>query len=129
MTLDASVLVVGLTAVVCFAVALRISGLVAQIHAAIAVARQTIVVFTDKNLDEATKEKLLQRDARRLLGQATLIVLTSVFVLATPGVVLWVSDLSGVAPFAVVSDFLLSLEVIIGGTVIIVMIAWLAGWR
>ena len=129
MTWDASVLVVGLATVVCFAVAFRISGLVAQVHAAIAVARQAIVVFTDKTLDEATKERLLQRDARRLLGQASLIVLTSVFVLATPGVVLWVSDLSGIAPFAVVSDFLLSLEVIIGGTVIVVIITCLAGWR
>ena len=129
MTWDASVLVVGLATVVCFTVAFRISGLVAQVHAAIAVARQAIVVFTDKTLDEATKERLLQRDGRRLLGQATLIVLTSVFVLAAPGVILWVSDLSCVAPFAVVSDFLLSLEVIIGGTVIVVMIACLAGWR
>ena len=125
MTWDASVLVVGLATIVCFAVALHISGLVARVRAAIVAARQAMVVFTDKTLDEATKERLLQRDARFLLGQAILIVLTAVIVLAMSGVVLWVSDFLGIASFAIVSDFLLSQEVIIGGTVLVAVVAWL----
>ena len=57
-------------------------------------------------------------------GIATLLVL-GFMVLVVPGVVMWGGDLIGLASFAVVSDFLLSWEVIIGASVVIMAALWL----
>lgn len=122
MNWDASVLVVGLVAIVCFAVALHLSGLIWRVRAAVNESLQAMTILTDKTLDTATRERLLQRSARCLLGQSALIVLLVVLVLATPGAVSALGDLFDIAPLASVLEFLLSWEALIVGTVLLAII-------
>jgi hypothetical protein len=125
MTSDAGVLAVGLATIATFVAAFHVSGLVARALAALTVARETMGVIADKTLDDEKKEPLVQRAAIRLFGQFGLITATSIVVLAVPGLVMWGSDLIGLAAFAAVSDFLLNWEVIIGATVVIPAANWL----
>ena len=83
-----------------------------------------MAVIFEKTLDDEEKERLVQRAALHLFGHFALITLTAIVVLAVPGVVMWIGDLIGVAPFAAVSDLLLSWEVIIGATVLILATIW-----
>ena len=126
---DAGVLVVGLVAIAAFVAVFHVSGLVARALAALTVAREAMAVIADKTLDDEEKEPLVQRAALRLFGQFGLITLTAIVVLAVPGVAMWGGDLIGLAPFAAVSDFLLSWEVIIGATVAILAAVWLVRRR
>ena len=129
MTWDAGVLVVGLAAIAAFVAVFHVSGLVARALAALTVARETMAVIADKTLDDEEKEPLVQQAALRLFGQFGLITLTGIVVLAVPGVVMWGGDLIGLAPFAAVSDFLLSWEVIIAATMAILAVVWLVRRR
>ena len=129
MTWDAGVLVVGLATIAAFVVTFYLSGLVARARAAVTVASQTMAVIVDKTLDDEEKERLAQCAALRLFGQFAQITLTVTVVMVVPSVMMWVGDLVGVAPFAAVSDFLLSWEIIIGATVVISAAAWLVGRR
>jgi hypothetical protein len=129
LTWDAGVLVVGLAAIAAFAAVFHVSGLVARALAALAVARETMAVIGDKTLDDEDKEPLVRRAALRLFGQFGLMTLAAIVVLAVPGAVVWGGDLIGLAPFAAVSDFLLSWEVIVGATVAILAAVWLTRRR
>ena len=125
MTSDAGVLVVGLAAIAAFVGAFHFSGLVARSLAVVTVARETMAVIADKTLDDAEKEPLVQRAALRLFGHFGLITLAAIVLLAVPGLVMWGGDLIGLAPFIAVTRFLLSWEVIVGATVLIVAAVWL----
>ncbi len=129
MTWDAGVLIVGLAAIAAFVAVFHVSGLVARALAALTVARETMTVIADKTLDDEEKEPLVQRAALRLFGQFGVITLTAIVLLVVPGVVMWGGDLIGLAPFAAVSHFLLSWEVIIGATVAILAAVWLVKRR
>ena len=126
---DAGVLVVGLVAIAAFVAVFHVSGLVARALAALTVAREAMAVIADKTLDDEEKEPLVQRAALRLFGKFGLITLTAIVVFAVPGLVMWGGDLIGLAPFATVSDFLLSWEVIIGATLTILTAVWLVRRR
>ncbi len=125
MTWDAGVLIVGLATILAFFGAFHVSGLVARARAVFVLTSQTMAVISEKTLDDEEKERLVQRAALRLFGQFALITMTAIVVLAVAGVVMWIGDLIGVAPFAAVSDLLLSWEVIIGATVLILATIWL----
>jgi hypothetical protein len=122
---DAGVLIVGVLSILAFCAAFHFSGLVARAQAAIATARQTVAVISDKTLDDEQKERAVQGGALRMFGQFALITITAILVLAAPAVVMWIAEMLGAASFAAVSDFLLSWEVIIGATVLIMAAIWL----
>ncbi len=126
---DAGVVVVGLVAIAAFVAVFHVSGLVARALAALTVAREAMAVIADKTLDDEEKEPLVQRAALRLFGKLGLITLTAIVVFAVPGLVMWGGDLIGLAPFATVSGFLLSWEVIIGATLTILTAVWLVRRR
>ena len=125
MTWNAGILVVGLASMAAFVAAFRVSRLVTQARAVVTVASQAMAVIAEKTLNDEEKQRLVQRAALHLCGQFLLITLTAIVVLAVPGVVIWVGDLIGLAPFAGVTDLLLSWELIIGATVLIVAAGWL----
>ena len=129
MTPDAGVLVVGLAAVVAFVAAFHVSGLVVRVRAAVAEMREAVTILADKNLDDEAKERLIRRGTLRLFGQSALLALTTILVLAALGAVVWIGHLIGLAPFAATADLLLSWRVIVGGTVAVAAIFWLARRR
>jgi len=129
LTWDAGVLVVGLSTIAAFIAAFHVSGLVARARAAVTVASQAMAVIVEKTLDDEVKERLVQRAAIRLFGQFALITLTAIMVLAVPGVVMWVGDVMGLAPFTAASDFLLSWQVLIGASVVMLAAVWLVRRR
>lgn len=88
-----------------------------------------MAVIAEKAVDDDQKERIIQQAAVRLFGQFSVITLIAILVLAVPGAVMWAGDLIGLAPFAAVSDFLLSWEVITGATVVILGTAWLVRRR
>ena len=131
MTWDAGVLSVALATTAAFVAAFHYSGLIGRARSAVATVSQTIAVISEKSLDDEEKERLVQRAALRMFGQFALITVTAAGVLLVPGAVIWVGDLSGLAPVAAVSSFLLSWEVIVGATALILAGVWLARrpWR
>ncbi len=125
MTWDAGVLIVGLATILAFVGAFHVSGLVARAKAVVTLTSQTMAVISDTTLNDEEKERMVQGAALRLFGQFILITLTAIVVLTMPGVVMAVGDLIGLASFAAVSEFLLSWEVIIGATLLILGGVWL----
>ena len=122
MTWDAGVLVVGVVALVSFALAFHFSGLATRMRNAAVATREAMGVLTDGTPSDSEKERLVQHCALRLFGHAARTALTLVLVLSGPGVVLWVGEISGVAPFAAVWTLLLSWEAIVGHLVIFVAV-------
>ena len=86
-------------------------------------------VMRDTTLDDDEKEKKVQSAALSLFSQFFWITLTAVLVLAASGVVMWLGDLTGVASFDAVMAFLLSWEIIVGTTVLLMAIFWFLGRR
>lgn len=125
MTSDAGVLFVGLATIAVFSVAFYYSGLVTRARAVISLTSQTMASMAEKSLDDEEKERLVQSAALRLFGHFGMITLIAIIILAISGLVMWVGDFLGLAPFAAVSDFLLSWEVIIGMTLLIIAVFWL----
>ena len=125
MTWNTGILAVGLVSVAAFVAAFRVSGLATRVRGAVMVASQAMSVIAEKTLDDDEKQRLARRAALQLFGQFFLITLTAILVLAVPGVVIWAADLIGIAPFGAVTALLLSWEIIIGATVLILAAVWL----
>lgn len=123
---DWGVAAVGIAAIAVFALAFQYSGLVERSLAAMAVARDTMAIIGDKSLDDDEKEPLVQKAAIRLLGYFAVLTLISLLVLAAPALLMWLGQLAGIASFAAVSDFLLSWQVIVGATVLMIAVIWIA---
>ena len=125
MTWDTGILAVGLTSVVAFVAAFRVSRLATRARGAVMIASQAMSVIAEKALDDEEKQRLVQCAALQLFGQFVLITLIAIVVLAVPGVVIWAGDLIGLAPFGAVTDLLLNWEIIIGATVLSLAAVWL----
>jgi len=125
LTWNAGILVVGLASMAAFVAAFRVSRLVTQARAVVTVASQAMAVIAEKTLNDEEKQRLVQRAALHLFGQFFLITLTAILMLAVPGVIIWVGDLIGLAPFAAVTDLLLSWQIIVGATVLILVAGFL----
>jgi len=131
LTWDAGVLVVALATMAAFVAAFHFSGLIGRARSAVATVSQTVAVISEKSLDDEEKERLVQRAALQMFGQFALITVTAAVVLLVPGAIIWIGDLIGLASVAAVSRFLLSWEVILGATALILAVVWLARrlWR
>ena len=125
MTSELGVIGAGLLSIAAFAVAFRFSGLVARARAAIALVSTTLAVITEPSLDDDEKERVTQRAAIDLFKAFALITLTASLVLAAPGIVIWFSDVMGLARLQDVLDFLLSWEVLIGTSLLLLAALWL----
>ena len=125
MKFDWRVFAVGLAAIIAFVVAFWASGLVRRARAAASAAKNALAAIADAKLADEEKERVVRGASLHMFGQFVMITLTAAAVLAAPVLVMWICDLSGIAPFASVSDFLLSWEVLIGATALFLAIAWL----
>ena len=126
MTWDTGVLAVALATMAAFVAAFHYSGLIGRARSAVATVSQTVAVISEKSLDDDEKERLVQRAALRMFGQFAPITVTAAAVLLVPGAVIWIGDLIGLASVTAVSSFLLSWEVILGATGLILAGVWLA---
>jgi hypothetical protein len=126
---DPGVLIVALATMVAFVATFHFSGLIRRARSAVATVSQTLAVMSRDTLDDEEKERLVQRAALRMFGQFALITVTIGVVFLVPAAVIWVGDLTGLAPVVAVSNFLLSWEVIIGATVLVLASVWLARRR
>ncbi len=125
MNWDWGVVIVGFATITVFVGAFHVSGLVARAQVVVTLTRQTLAVISDKALDDVEKERAVQRAALGLFRQFMVMAGTAIVVLAMPAVVMWGGELIGLASFAAVSGFLLSWQVIIGATVLILCGIWL----
>lgn len=120
MTWTASAFFVGSLAILAFIAAFHFSGIIARAKAAISLARHTAAVVGDASLNDDEKENICQQAALGLFAHFATITFTSSVVLLIPAVILWASDLGGLATFDEVSNFLLSWEVILGASLVII---------
>ena len=81
-----------------FAAALRLSRIERAAADALAIAREALAVMRDPALDEAAKERLVQRRALTLVGKAALLTATGVAVVALPFLLLLLFHAAGLAP-------------------------------
>lgn len=124
MSWDAGVAATGLASIAVFALAFRFSGLIKRSRAAIATATKTLSVIRQSDLDDDEKERAAQKAAIELFRGFLLITLSACLVLAAPGIVIWAGDAIGLASAPAVLDFLLSWEVLIGASLLLVGLLW-----
>lgn len=116
---------IGIAAILAFALAFHFSRLPARARQALATAREALALMGASELSDAEKERLIQRSALHLFTHFALITLSAIAVLAVPALVMLLGEVAGAAPFAAVSDFLISWQVIAGATLIMVAGSWL----
>ena len=124
--IDWRIAAVAVGAIIAFTAAFRVSGLVKRAAAAASAARHALAAISDPGLADEEKERVVRSAALQLFVHFALITLLAAAVLVAPLVVLWVGDLSGIAPFATVFKFLLKWEVIVGATLLLFAASWLA---
>lgn len=122
---DLNIIIVSVAAIVAFMIAFRYSGLVSRARSVTSIASRAVDVISQKNMEDDEKGLLIQRAALDLLRQFVVISLISAALLAIPLAVMWLCDLTGIAPFGRVSDFLLGWEVVIGATVVAFIALWI----
>ena len=125
MTLDAGTLVVGLAAAGALVAAFHFADILGRARAATKLARRTMAAVTTHTLHDEEKERLVQRAALDLFAQFGLIALSTILVLAAPGLVMWGGQLIGVTTFHAVLNLLSSWEFATGITVLILLAVWL----
>lgn len=124
-----SMMTVG-TAIFCiavFAAALWLSGLLRAGAGALATAHGALAVLRDPAMDDAAREREVQRAALRLFGAGFSILLRGALALCAAALPLWLAEATGLAPMGAVMDFLLRWEVIVLAT--LVLFAAQLTWR
>ena len=116
-----SAAIVGLASIAAFFFAFHFSGLVNKVKSANVIARETLGVIKEEMLEDEEKEQLVQRASLQLFAKFFVITITALAVLLVPGIIISIGDLIGFAPFDSVYSFLLSWEVIVSTTLIVVV--------
>jgi hypothetical protein len=112
-----------------FIALLKVLGLVERSKRVVATSRAAMSTLSDGALDDAQKEAAMQTHAKSLgLDFVFLAAGLAVAVLAPAGVI-FLLDGAGVLSFDAVVDATFSLELILGGTLLMVIVFWLDGRR
>jgi hypothetical protein len=109
------------TAIGVFLVAVWLCGVVPESAAALAIARDAFGAMQDPALDDAAREKAVQRASIRLLGKFVSILLRGAVAIGISLLPIWASDVSGLAASDQVVDFLSRWDVILIASVVIVL--------
>jgi len=120
----------GIASIALFLVALQLTRLVRVSGGAIATARGALEAMRDPALDDAAREKAVQRASLRLMGAFALIVAGGAGSLAVSLLPIWLADITGLAASGDVIGFLSRWDVIAIASAVIVAgyLAWVRLW-
>jgi hypothetical protein len=104
-----------------FLVVLWLSGVVPASASALAIARGALGAMRDARVDDAAREKAVQRASLRLIGTFVSILVRGAVAIAASLLPIWVADVSGFASSDQVIEFLSQWEVIVIASIVIVM--------
>jgi len=110
---------------VTFVVLLRVLGVAERSRRVLAISRRAFEDFRSSELDDDAKEEAMQAHAK-VLGALFVVLTLSVAVCVTaPLAVIWLLDLATVLSFDEVLTAALTWQLIAGGTLLAVALAWL----
>lgn len=118
------VVVTSAAAVLAFAAAFHVSGLVGKALAVVATTRDTMRVIGDSTLDDDAKETQVQRASKLLFVDFAAITLRAIAVLLVPLATIYLADLADLAEFDAVMAFLLSWEFILATCALAAVVIW-----
>jgi hypothetical protein len=104
-----------------FLVALWLVGVIPASAGAVAIARDALSVLRDAELDDAAREKAVQRASVRLLTTFFSILARGAAAIGASLVPIWLADVAGIAPSDHVIEFLARWDVIAIASVVIVI--------
>lgn len=104
-----------------FLVALWLSGVVPASASALAIARGALGAMRDSGLDDAAREKAVQRASLRLIGTFVSILVRGAVAIGASLLPIWLADVAGLAANDQVIDFLARWDVIVIASSVIVL--------
>ena len=107
------ILATAIASICIFIGALWLFGVVRVSLGAITTARDAMTTLRDKNLDDETRERAVQRASLQLFSTFASIVVRSAFAFIASILPIWLADLMDLAPLDDVSQFLLRWDVIV----------------
>ena len=119
MTVDAGVLLVSTAAISSFVAAFHWSGLVSKSRIALEITAKAMAVISEKTMPDDEKQQVVQRLAKSLFAHFGIITLTTILLILSPGLMIWLGDLTGLASSSSVFTFLMDWRVILLSTAII----------
>jgi len=114
-----------------FIVALSISGVASATGGVLATTQATVAAMRDASLDDAARERAVQRSAVKLIRDFASIVLRGGLSLVASLVPIWLLDAAGLVPARAVFEFLSRPDVLAASTILMVVgyLAWTRVWR
>ena len=112
-----------------FIALLKLLGLVERSKRVVATSRAAMSTLSDGELDDAQKEAAMQAYARSLGLDFVLLTAGLAVALLAPAAVIFLLDRVGVLSFDAVIGATFSLELILGGTLLMVIVFWVDGRR
>lgn len=104
-----------------FLVAFWLSGVVPASASALAIARGALGAMRDAGLDDAAREKVVQRASLRLIGTFVSILVRAAVAIGASLLPIWLADVAGLAANEQVIDFLSRWDVIAIASIVIVL--------
>lgn len=115
----------GIIVVLGFVVLLKLFGLIERSKRVISIAKSSVTVMQDKEMDDLAKEKAMQKNATDLLVLFLIITVLSALAVALPFVLVWIMELIGLVTINEVIELTLSWEFILVAFVLSVAYFWL----
>jgi hypothetical protein len=112
-----------------FIVMLKLLGLVERSRRVVATSKAAMAALSDKELDDDQKEAAMQTHAKSLGLDFVLLTARLAIALLAPAGVILLLDRAGVLSFDAVISAVFSLELILGGTLLTVIVFWVDGRR
>ena len=112
------VLVTYCLAVISFCLAFYFTRLSTTCGQLIVIAKQAVTTITNKDLDDAAKEKETQAAAIDTLKNAFSLLMKLVAIFGAAVVPIWLADVAGIAKFSETSAFALRLDVLLITTIV-----------
>lgn len=115
----------GIIVVLGFVVLLKLFGLIERSKRVISIAKSSVTVMQDKQMDDLGKEKAMQKNATDLLVLFLIITVLSALAVGLPFVLVWVMELAGLVTVNQVIELTLSWEFILVAIVLSVAYFWI----
>ena len=115
--------------VIGFIALLKLLGLVERSRRVVATSRAAMSALSDETLDDDQKEAAMQSHAKRLGLDFLLLTAGLAVALLAPAGVIFLLDRAGVLSFDAVISATFSLELIFGGTLLMIIVFWMDGRR
>ena len=112
-------------AVLFFCLAFYFTKVIKTCNQIIDISRQSVATITDKNLDDAAKEKATQAAAINMLKNGFSLLAKLMITLGLTVLPLWLADVAGLATSSETSKFAMRLDVLLITTIIVTAIVFI----